>query len=330
MLTIGILSILSAIILSIVSAVFSITGLQTIFSGAVLGITIMGASMELAKVSATLWLYSSWKKSKKLLKTYFIIAITILIVISTLGIFGYLSKAYVGQESVITQYDNKIERFEKNIELKQRKIKRANKDIELLNDALQSYIDIDVITRALDKREEQEEERNKLHNIINEAESNIAEYEDKIYELKNEKEKFQVNVGPVKYMAILLYGEEDAEDFYDNAARIFIILLCIVFDPFAVLLMVSGNISIDSYRRRKKQKNKVKKNDKKEVIIDDKKEDLIDLPTEIHIDNNIKEKADNKNNNNIDYEYENIKDYEGNIPEKIHKKRNVRKRPSKR
>jgi hypothetical protein len=307
MLTIGILSILSAIVLSIISAVFSVTGIRTIFSGALLGVTIMGASMEFAKISATLWLYRMWTESKRLLKVYFIIAIVILIAISTIGIFGYLSKAYIGQETVVTQYDNKIERLEKSIEREQREIERAQKNITLLDDALQSYIDIDVITRALDKRDEQEEEREELRNRIEKAENNIANYEDRIYELRNEKEQFEVNVGPVKYIAILLYGESNARDFYDNAARILIIFLCIVFDPFAVLLMVAGNVSIEQYSKTKRRREGKKKElqtksqkqskPKREKV--EKKPVEIDLPTDFPF----------------------VKDYKGDIPGSIQKKR---------
>jgi len=261
---IGILSIISAVVLSIISAIFSITGIRTIFSGALWGVTIMGASMELAKISATLWLYSTWKKSKNLIKVYFFIAIIILIIISTIGIFGYLSKAYVGQRVVAIRYDNEIERLENLIKRERREIDRAQKDINLLDDALQSYIDLNVITIALKKREEQESERIELRNRIKQAEDNIAQYQDQIYKLKNEKESYEVNVGPVKYIAMIIYGEKNAQDFYDNAARVLIILLCVVFDPFAVLLMVAGNVSIEFYNSDKRKNKGIKKKSKKD------------------------------------------------------------------
>lgn len=248
---IGILAILSAIVLSVTSAFFSINGIITIFSGAAIGAGIMGGVLEFSKISATIWLYHFWKKANKLLKSYFVIAIVILIVISTAGIYGFLAKAYVGQSESTNQIETKIERVNRYIEREESAIQRANEQLNQLDKAIEKYIELDVVTKGLNQREEQEEERKRLNNRIVEAENKIADYEDKLFELKEELNTLEVNVGPVKYIAMLLYGEENAEDFYDNAARILIILIVIVFDPFAVLLMVAGNVALDRKPKKK-------------------------------------------------------------------------------
>lgn len=271
MLFIGILALLGAIILSVVSALFSINGIQTIFSGAVLWATIMAGAMEFAKIASTVWIYRFWKKTKMLLKSYIVVAILILIIISSIGIFGFLSKAYVGQAKDSLQVENKIERLKLSIQTEERNIVRANENLDLLDDAIQSYIDLNAITKGLDRREEQQEERRALLEEIRDSENRISKIQDEIFELQNQQENLQVNVGPIKYISILLYGEENAEDNYDNAARIFIILLVVVFDPFAVLLMVAGNISITSWQEKKKDNQNEEKNIEK-IIQEAKKE----------------------------------------------------------
>lgn len=241
---VGILSIVSAILLSIISAVFSIRGLITIFSGAALSVGIMGGVFEIAKISATVWLYNFWKNSNPLMKVYFFASIIILIGISSLGIFGFLTKSYIGQEVTVTRYDTQIEQIQRRINREERDIERANEQLEILDESIERYLNLDIITRGLDARKEQEEERDILRQRINESENTIAEYEEQLFKLRNERSIEEVNVGPIKYLAAILYGEDNARDNYDRAARWLIVLFVIVFDPFAVLLMVSGNIAI--------------------------------------------------------------------------------------
>ena len=242
---IGILSIIAAVVLSIISAVFSIAGIRTIFSGAILGATIMGSSMEFAKIVSTLWLYQFWKKSSKLLKGYLLFAVTILILISSIGIYGYLAKAYIAQDTPIITIENKIERIDLSIQREIKRIEQANNTIILLDESINKYIELGVVTKGLEQRAEQLEERLLLKNEINESEDLIEIYENDKLQLVNEINSFEANVGPIKYIAILMYGEDNAETNYDNSARLLIILLVIVFDPFAVLLMVAGNIAIE-------------------------------------------------------------------------------------
>lgn len=264
----GILALLGAIVLSIVSAIFSIQGIQTIFSGAIVWATIMAAAMEFAKIGSTIWIYQFWKKTKVMIKSYLMAAIMILILISSIGIYGFLAKAYVGQIEDTINVENRIARLETSIQQEERSIARANENIQLLDDAIQSYIDLNAISKGLDRRDEQKEERDNLYRSITNAENNIAEYEDRILELQTEKEVLAVDVGPIKYIAILLYGENKAEINYDNAARIFIILLVFVFDPLAVLLMVAGNIAIGNWNEEKKKEERKSTTDDKKKLED--------------------------------------------------------------
>lgn len=255
--SIGILAIATAVLLSIISAVFSVSGIMTIFAGAALSVGIMGGVLELSKITATVWLHQFWKTANRLMKTYFMLAVVILIFISSLGIYGYLAMAYVGQSTESNQLNSQISRIEQRIERSQTEIERSEKQLELLDDAIDQYIELNAITRGLDRRDEQAEEREAINQRITNAEDDISEYQDEILEIQQRQNEIEVNVGPIKYIAALLPGEEEGN--YDRSARILMILFVIVFDPFAVLLMVAGQVSIEN--RRPKTKVSAKKSE---------------------------------------------------------------------
>ena len=250
---IGILNIIAAVVLSAVSAYFSVTGIRIIFSGALLGATFMGASLEFAKITATVWLYTWWKKSSRLLRYYLIFAITVLIVVSSVGIYGYLARAYVGQRNPGQEIKNRIERIDQSIEREENAISQAESGLNQLDVVIDRYFALDFLTHGITKRNEQKPERNALKDTIIEAEDEISILLDERFILKNQFDDFSIDVGPIEYIAILLYGEDDAENNFDNAVRILIVLLVLVFDPFAVLLMVCGNVSIAKSHGRKKR-----------------------------------------------------------------------------
>ena len=250
---IGILNIIAAVVLSAVSAYFSVTGIRIIFSGALLGATFMGASLEFAKITATVWLYTWWKKSSRLLRYYLIFAIIALIVVSSVGIYGYLARAYVGQRNPGQEIKNRIERIDQSIEREENAISQAESGLNQLDVVIDRYFALDFLTHGITKRNEQKPERNALKDTIIEAEDEISILLDERFILKNQFDDFSIDVGPIEYIAILLYGEDDAENNFDNAVRILIVLLVLVFDPFAVLLMVCGNVSIAKSHGRKKR-----------------------------------------------------------------------------
>lgn len=258
--SIGILAIFSAVLLSAVSAVFSVSGITTIFSGAALSAGVMGGVLEVSKIAATVWLYHFWKKANLLMKGYFFAAILVLIVISSLGIFGYLSKAYVGQSTATNQIDSRIERIERSIDREELQIERAEEQLTLLDQAIEQYIELNAVTRGLDRRQEQQAEREALNQIIRDAETAIAEYQDERLALRDTRNELEVNVGPIKYIAALLYGQDRAVDYYDDAARMLILLLVVVFDPFAVLLMVAGQQAIETRKTKRKRRTRRTKN----------------------------------------------------------------------
>ena len=203
---IGILNIIAAVVLSAVSAYFSVTGIRIIFSGAILGATLMGASLEFAKITATVWLYAWWKKSSRLLKYYLIFAIAALILVSSIGIYGYLAKAYVGQRNPGQEIKNRIERIDQSISREENTISQAGGALRQLDVVIDRLFELDYLGYGITKRNEQKPERDALKSTIREAEDEISILLDKRFTLKNEFDDFSVDVGPIEYIAVYYMG----------------------------------------------------------------------------------------------------------------------------
>ena len=254
-----ILTFLSAISISVIAAGYSIIGLATLFAGAVTPIIAMGTALEVGKLVAASWLYHNWRSDiPKLLKTYLFTAIVILIFITSMGIFGFLSKAHLDQVKPVSGNNIKIELIDNQIAQEQKIIDRSQKTLDLLDKGLEVYIDKEYVTRGLKERKKQEEERNALNEAINNASDKIAELTNKKATLSLEQDKIEAEVGPIKYIAELIYGE-NAKDNFDKAVRGVILVLIFVFDPLAVLLLIAANISLRQWRMKRQLTQTAKK-----------------------------------------------------------------------
>ena len=254
-----ILTFLSAISISVIAAGYSIIGLATLFAGAVTPIIAMGSALEVGKLVAASWLYHNWRSDiPKLLKTYLFTAIVILIFITSMGIFGFLSKAHLDQVKPVSGNNIKIELIDNQIAQEQKNIDRSQKTLDLLDKGLEVYIDKEYVTRGLKERKKQEEERNALNEAINNASDKIAELTNKKATLSLEQDKIEAEVGPIKYIAELIYGE-NAKDNFDKAVRGVILVLIFVFDPLAVLLLIAANISLRQWRMKRQLTQTAKK-----------------------------------------------------------------------
>ena len=245
------LTFLSAISISVIAAGYSIVGLATLFAGAVVPIIAMGSALEVGKLVAASWLYHNWNSDvPRLLKGNLFGAIIVLIFITSLGIFGFLSKAHLDQVKPVSGNNIKIEVIDKQINQQEVIIERAEKHINLLDKALEVYIDKEYVSKGLKERKKQEEERTLLTNTINEASDKIAELTNSKAELQLSQDKIEAEVGPIKYVAELIYGEK-AQDNFDKSVRFVILILIFVFDPLAVLLLIAANISLRQWRKKR-------------------------------------------------------------------------------
>ena len=252
----GLMTLVVALCISAVAAYYSIVGLMAIFSASAVSIAIMGVVLEIGKLVTASWLYQNWTTVPKVLKYYLTSAVVVLMFITSMGIFGYLSKSHIDAGSNTSQAQIKIDRIDNYIKSEEKTIIRAEKQLQSLDDALDRYIELGAVSKGLNKREEQQEERDKLTDMVNKSQTRIDELLDEksVYDL--EIKNFEVEVGPLKYISALLYGD-DALTFLENAVRWVILILVFVFDPLAVLLVIAANITIkQELTRIKREKDK--------------------------------------------------------------------------
>ena len=268
----ALLALLAGLILSGTAAYYSIIGLIAIFPGAIIPISLMGASLEFAKLVAASWLYRNWEIAPKVIKGYFIFAIIILMIITSLGTFGYLTKVHIESSLQVTDNTTEIARLESQIQSEQRQLDNAQRTIESLDSMISMNFNAVESNRI---RNSQREERADLNNAIRQSSDRITELKTELAPLQKELIDVQAKVGPLKYIAELIYGKEKAVDYFDSAVRFVIILIVLVFDPLAVLLLIAANISYIHNKNKPKEEivqeelpEKVEKPKKRKYIIE--------------------------------------------------------------
>ena len=238
----SLLTFVTSLAIAAVAAWYSIIGLTAIFAAAVIPIIIMGIVLEIGKLVAAAWVYNHWRETSILLRTYLVSAIVVLMLITSMGIYGFLSKSHIDAGINTGEISVKIERVDNRIKSEQRQIDRAEKNILEMDTTLEKTEYGFFDDSRLDERKRQSAEREQLNSIITKSENSIDDLLDKKSEYELEVKNFEVEVGPIKYIAALIYGDE-AKNYLDNTVRYVILLLIFVFDPLAVLLLISANMS---------------------------------------------------------------------------------------
>ena len=251
----GLLTLVVALAISTVAAYYSIVGLMAIFAGAKLAIAIMGVVLEIGKLVVASWTFQNWKTSPLSIRSYFILAIVILMLITSLGIFGFLSRAHITQSSPTALLVERIERIDLKINQRQTQIGRYQGRLDTLDQALQRYIELGAISKGLRKIGEMDNETKLLKIKIEGLENEIDDLTDEKYERKTKLNLAEVEVGPIRYVASMLY-DDVSESQLEQAVRWIIVLLIFVFDPLAVVLVIAANISLRDYRRERKMATK--------------------------------------------------------------------------
>jgi hypothetical protein len=244
---------ITAIALSACAAYYSVMGLLAIFAAAVVPIFIMGSLLEASKLVVASWLYRSWKEIPILMKTYFTSALVILMILTSMGIFGYLSKAHLDQAiptgdvaSKVSILDEKIKTEKDNIDVARKQIKQLDEQVD---QTIGRSADSQGVERSLQIRRGQQKERSILLAEIGSAQTRIARLNEERAPIAADLRKVEAEVGPIKYIAALIYGENASENMLEKAVRWVIIMIVLVFDPLAVLLLVAANWQMrkDSY-----------------------------------------------------------------------------------
>lgn len=238
----------TALALSSVAEYYSIMGLTAIFSGAVTSIIVMGVTLGVAKVVLTSWLYRNWKETPRLLKSYFVVAIFILMSLTSMGIFGYLSKAHLDQGIVSGDAVAQVAILDEKINLEKENINAARKTLSQLDSQVEAALNRSTDTAGADKsssiRRSQSKERTRLIDEISASQRTIASLNEERAPKASELRKVEAEVGPIKYIAALIYEDSASQNTLEKAVRAIILLIVTVFDPLAVLMFVAYNQSV--------------------------------------------------------------------------------------
>ena len=249
----GWLTLIVAIAISGVAAWYSIVGLMAIFAAAAIPIAVMGGVLEVGKLLTASWLYQNWKICPKQLKTYLTASVVVLMFITSMGIFGFLSKAHIDQTLVGGDNSLEIRAIDQQIEREQRRIKDAEMVITQLDKAVETLIEYDRIRGpegAIAVRESQRMERGSLASIISEASDTIKQLRDEVRPLQKQQLQLEAEVGPIKYIAALFYKDTN-KSVLEEAVRWVIITIIFVFDPLAVLLIICANMTLSKPKKMK-------------------------------------------------------------------------------
>jgi len=241
------ITLLTALLLSAVAAYFSIAGLMAIFSSAAIPIAVMGGTLELAKIVTASWVYRNWKTSPVLFRYYLISSIVILSLITSLGIFGYLSKAHLDQAiptgdiaAKLLLIDEKITVEKDNIDVTRKTLKQMDESVDQV---MVRSKDEKGAESAAKLRKAQQAERGRLLKEIDTYNKRVATLNEERAPIASEIRKVEAEVGPIKYIAALIYTEQTTE-VLEKAVRVVIIALVLVFDPLAILLLIAANMSL--------------------------------------------------------------------------------------
>lgn len=265
---------LTALILSTIAGYYSVIGMTAIFAASWWPIVIMTGTLEFSKIVVSSWLYRNWGKTPVFLRVYFCIAILILMFITSLGVFGYLSKAHIDQTASVSDNPLLIKQIDQEIGVEQSRIEDTRKLISQMDSAVNSMLSQSVnesaqkankgsqiAKQATKLRDSQKKDRTTLNQSIDESNKKISELNKRRLVLEQDQIKIEAEVGPIKYIAQMMYGDEIDKNVLEKSVRYVIILIITVFDPLAMLMIIAANISFaHASKEREDQSDSKKKN----------------------------------------------------------------------
>ena len=238
---------LCAIALSSTAAYYSIAGLIAIFSALPIPIMIMGSVLEVSKLVVASWLYRNWKDTSIMLRTYFIAAIVTLMLLTSMGIFGLLSRAHADQSLVVNDASIAVSVFNDEIKTQKENIDANRKALAQLdmqvNETLSRSTAENGALRSVSIRRAQAKEREKIKGEILLSQRRIAELTTAKAEPDRKLRNIEAEVGPIKYIAALVYGDSIDQNVLEKSVRLVILMIVFAFDPLAVLMFIAYNQS---------------------------------------------------------------------------------------
>ncbi len=250
-------ALLSGLTVSAVAIWYSVAGLMAIFSAAVIPIIVMGVALEISKLAGTVWLKQNWSRAPYFIRAYLLAAIAILMLITSMGIFGFLSKAHSDQslvsgdvQSRIAIYDEKIKTAKDNIEANRKALRQMDEAVDQVMGRSQDEKGAD---KAVAIRRGQQKERARLQSEITAEQKVISQLSEERAPIAAEVRKVEAEVGPIKYIANFIYGDNPDANVMEKAVTWVIIIIVIVFDPLAVILLLASQYSFQWFRKQEEE-----------------------------------------------------------------------------
>lgn len=266
----GYFTLFVALVISAVAEFYSIVGLMAVFAAAPIPVAIMGAALGVGKITAAVWLKLNWHRAKWTYKFYLIPAVVMLMALTSMGIFGFLSKAHSDQslvsgdvQSKIAIYDEKIKTAKENIEADRRQLKQMD---EAVDQVMARSSDEKGADKANTIRRSQQRDRVALAKSIEANQRLIASLNDEAAPIRAEIRKVEAEVGPIKYIAAMVYGDNPDANLLERAVRWVIILIVVVFDPLALVLILSAQQSIRWAREEQEKEDQKIEEETKELF----------------------------------------------------------------
>lgn len=251
------LTLFSGLTISAVAIYYSVAGLTAIFAAAVIPIIVMGVALEISKLAATVWLKQNWTRAPNFIRGYLLIAITVLMVITSMGIFGFLSKAHSDQSLVSGDVQSKIAVYDEKIKTAKENIDANRKALKQMDDAVDQVMGRSTDEKGADKavalRRGQAKERTRLLKDIETEQKTIAELNEVRAPIAAEVRKVEAEVGPIKYIAAFIYGSNPDANILEKAVTWVIMIIVIVFDPLAVILLLASQYSFQWFRQQEEE-----------------------------------------------------------------------------
>jgi hypothetical protein len=243
----ALLTFFTGIAISSIAIYYSVLGLTSIFAAAFMPIVIMGTVLEVSKLVTSWWLKSNWERAPVSLKSYLTLAVVVLMLITSMGIFGFLSKAHSDQGLVsgdvaakIAVYDEKIKTAKENIESDRRQLKQMDEAVDQIMGRSTSEQGADKSNAV---RRSQQKDRAALAKDIEANQKLIASLNEERAPIAAEVRKVEAEVGPIKYIAALIYGDNPDANLLEKSVVWVILTIVFVFDPLAVLLLLASQMS---------------------------------------------------------------------------------------
>lgn len=241
------LLLLTGLTISSVAIYYSVVGLTAIFSAAAVPIMIMGVSLEVAKLVCATWIKQHWAQVPRLMKIYMCIAITVLMLITSMGIFGFLSKAHNDQNLVSGDVGAKLAIYDEKIATARSNIEADRKQLAQMDAAVDQVMSRSTSENGADKanaiRNSQKRDRAALAKDIESNQRIISQLNDEAAPVRAENRKVEAEVGPIKYIAAFIYGVAPDASMLEKAVTWIIIMIVVVFDPLAVIMLLAAQMT---------------------------------------------------------------------------------------